>query len=288
MQASTGKRAQLRLLEILSYNIQPMNEIKMRPLHVLWLFLILILFASAWQINRQRTVPLERAFNPMWWSRHLQGTDLYDPETAVLYHGSPKYQEVALTIDDGPNPKYAPQILAVLRQYRVPATFFLVGTRVSQNETLTEALAQGGDEIGNHTYDHKRLDALKPHEIANEIRLDDAHIFKATGRHTDLVRPPGVQYNDKVLHIDKTLGYVTVSWSVAAKDYLKQTPDFIATHVLDRVDNGSIILLHQDTPYTAEALPVIISKLEKRHYRFVTITQMLEHMGVHMPLNPSQ
>ncbi|HEX5324674.1 MAG TPA: hypothetical protein VFW40_12875, partial [Capsulimonadaceae bacterium] len=74
--------------------------------------------------------------------------------------------------------------------------------------------------------------------------------------------------------------YVTVSWTDAAKDYLNQQPDWIAERVLDRAENGSIILLHQDTPDTAQALPAIITKLKAQGYQFVTINTMLAHLGV--------
>jgi peptidoglycan/xylan/chitin deacetylase (PgdA/CDA1 family) len=151
-----------------------------------------------------------------------------------------------------------------------------------------QALLQEGDPgvkevaLTNHTYNHQDLPALKPHEIANELRLCDQDIWAATGRHTTLMRPPGVQYNDKVLDVAKSLGYVTVSWTVGAKDYeTGTTADFIQERVLHRTAPGSIILLHQDTPATIAALPAIIDGLRAQGYTFVTISQMLERLGVH-------
>ena len=135
--------------------------------------------------------------------------------------------EVALTINNGPDPKYLPGIVQILKQNDVPATFFVVENSVKQHPELIKLLNDNSFEIGNHTYDHQRLDALKPHEIANELRLCDSHIFKLTGRHPTLMRPPGVQYNDKVLNVAKSLGYVTVSWTVGAKDYEKVSSKFI-------------------------------------------------------------
>jgi peptidoglycan/xylan/chitin deacetylase (PgdA/CDA1 family) len=175
---------------------------------------------------------------------------------------------------------YGPPTIAVLHKYNVPATFFVVGVRVKQNPELVREMVADGDEIGNHTFDHTRLAPLPPHEIAHELEDDDINIFRAAGVHTTVMRPPGVQYNTKVLRVCKALGYVTVSWNVAAKDYLPVSPDFITDHVLAKIDNGSIILLHQDTPFTVKALPRIITVLRARGYRFVTIDTLLAHLGV--------
>ena len=242
------------------------------------LILFFVLCGAAWQWNRTRAVPLERALNPAYWVRRLRGTDCFDPKTSLLEHGSHSRREVAITVDDGPDPVLGPQIAALLVARHVPATFFLVGTRVKQFPEVARLLARDGFELGNHTYDHQRLPALKPHEIASELRLCDRNIYAVTGRHTALMRPPGVQYDDKTLGVAKALGYVTVSWTVGAKDYDPQPPNWIARRVLERTEPGSIILLHQDNPSTPAALPLIIDGLRARGYSFVTVTQMLAHV----------
>ncbi len=235
---------------------------------------------AGWQANLSRKVPLERALNPVFWVQHMRGEDRYDPQTALLEHGNPNYREVALTIDDGPDPKLGPPIAAYLKANNVPAAFFLVGIRVKQYPQVARLLARDGFELGNHTYDHQRLPELKPHEIANEIRLCDRDVAQATGRHLYLLRPPGVQYDDKTLRTAKALGYVTVSWTVGAKDYDTQAPQWIADRVLRRTEPGSIILLHQDNPSTLAALPRIVDGLRAQGYTFVTVSQMLAHLGV--------
>ena len=240
----------------------------------------------AWQWDRYRAVPIERALNPGYWIRHWQGRDRYDPDTALLEHGDPGRSEVALTVDDGPDPLYGPAIASYLKQQGVAATFFVVGKRVKQYPEVLRAIASDGFEIGNHTYDHQRLDQLKPHEIANEIRFCSRDIEEVTGKRPTLLRPPGVQYNDTVLHTAKALGFVTVSWTCGAKDYDPQPPQFIAQRVVDRSEAGSIIILHQDTPNTLKALPFIISGLRQRGFTFVTISRMLDHLHAKLPPAP--
>ena len=243
---------------------------------------------AVWALNPHRKTPLRKVFSPIEWVRHWKGIDRYDPGQALLQEGDPKFREVALTFDDGPDPRYGPAVAAILKQKNVPATFFLVGLRVQQYPNVAKLLADDGFELANHTYNHQSLPALKPHEIANELRLCDADIARATGQHTTLMRPPGVQYNDKVLGVAKALGYVTVSWTVGAKDYDKDTSaDFIQERVLDRAAPGAIILLHQDTPATVAALPAIIDGLRAQGYQFVTISQMLDRLHARWPAAPT-
>jgi peptidoglycan-N-acetylglucosamine deacetylase len=258
----------------------PHSATKARYFRVTFAVLLLLAIYGAWHFHKHHTMPIQDAVNPFWWVRHFEGRDLYDPATGMLFHGNPKLQEVAITIDDGPNPVFGPQILSILKQYQVPATFFVVGVRVRNSPELVQEMVADGDEVGNHTYDHQRLDGLSPHEIQKELLFDEINIYRAAKINTTVMRPPGMQYDPKVLAVTKKLGYVTVSWTVAAKDYLNQSPQFIADTVLDRTENGSIILLHQDTPDTVKALPDIITGLRSRGYRFVTITTMLQHLNM--------
>lgn len=250
-------------------------------------FSVLAIALTGWALNPHRKTPLRKVFNPVEWVRHWQGRDKYDTENALLQEGDDSVPEVALTFDDGPDPLYGPQVAAILKAKHVPATFFLVGMRVKQYPQVARLLAADGFELANHTYNHQSLPALKPHEIANELRLCDQDIFAATGQHTHLMRPPGVQYNDKMLGVTRALGYVVVSWTVGAKDYDKETSaDFIKERVLDRTAPGAIILLHQDTPATVAALPAIIDGLRAQGYRFVTVSQMLTRLHAKLPAPP--
>ncbi|MGO8672984.1 MAG: polysaccharide deacetylase family protein [Capsulimonadaceae bacterium] len=244
---------------------------------------ILLLAGGVYYIQRYHTVPIERELNPVDWVKHWRGEDRYDASRALLEHGDPNVHAVAITIDDGPDPRYGPAIAAYLHSQDVPATFFMVGIRVNQYPEVVRTIAKDGFEIGNHTYDHQRLPALKPHEIANELILCSKHIKAVTGRATTLMRPPGVQYDDKVLRVARSLGYVTISWTCGAQDYDNQPASFIAQRVLDRTENGSIILLHQDHESTVGALPIIVAGLKARGYKFVTISQMLHQLNARLP-----
>ena len=249
--------------------------------------IVLAAGAAVWVFNPRRDVPLTEAMTSAYWLRHMRGGDQYDAQDALLERGDPNVPEVALTFDDGPDPHYGPLIARLLKQKGVTATFFVIGFRVRQHPEVLRELVADGFEIGNHTYDHKRLPDLKPHEIANELRLCDRDIATVTGLHPHLMRPPGVQFDDKVLEIDKALGYVTVSWTVGARDYGEEPPQsFIEERVLSRTRNGSIILLHQTSPQTLAALPAIIDGLQRRGFRFVTVSAMLSRLQARLPTPP--
>ena len=257
--------------------------------HRLWLLPVggAVLAAALWAFNPHRDVPISEAMTPEYWIRHMRGGDLYDAQDALLQRGDPNVPEVALTFDDGPDPRYGPPIARLLKQKGITATFFVIGFRVKQHPEVLRELVADGFEIGNHTYDHKRLPELKPHEIANELRLCDQDIAAVTGQHPAIMRPPGVQYDDKVLKIDKALGYVTVSWTIGARDYgAEPPPSFIEKRVLDRARNGSIILLHQTSPETLAALPVIVDGLQRRGFHFVTVRAMLDRLHARLPVAP--
>jgi peptidoglycan/xylan/chitin deacetylase (PgdA/CDA1 family) len=263
--------------------MRPQSGPKGKRLLTAVIAIIIVAVPLALAIQRYHKVPIERALNPVFWIQHLRGEDRYIESQALLEHGDPSRKEVAITIDDGPDPRYGPAIAKYLHDNHVAATFFLVGIRVKQYPAVAKLIAADGFDIGNHTYDHQRLPALKSHEIASELRLCAQHIKDVTGRDVHLMRPPGVQYNDKVLDIAKSQGYVTVSWTCGAQDYDTHPASYIAQRVLDRTEPGSIIILHQDQPSTIEALPIIIDKLRSQGYSFVTISEMLDHLHAKLP-----
>jgi peptidoglycan/xylan/chitin deacetylase (PgdA/CDA1 family) len=242
------------------------------------LLLALLAVALAFWINEHRTLTWKQAINPIYWYHRLRGEDLYDPQTAFLMHGNRALPEVALTFDDGPHIESRARILDILQSNHVHATFFDVGRRMDENPALVRRTLAEGNEIGNHSYWHNRLDSLSPRDRHREINDTDIAFYRITGRHLTLLRPPGMRYNPTVLADIHALGYTVVGYTTASRDFdPTETADFIVNRTLNRVENGSIILLH-DYPETAVALPRIIAGLRARGYRFVTISEMLAHL----------
>lgn len=203
--------------------------------------------------------------------------DTFQLNGDLLVHGNPSLKEVALTFDDGPYGETTEQILATLRDEGVQATFFVVGRHVEERPALVRRIMAEGHEVGNHTYSHPRLTDITTSEAREELVLCEQAVFKATGAHMNLMRPPGMKFNDDLLKLNMDLGYTTIHWNAVAGDYVPVEPAMVTKRILWQVQPGSVILLH-DTPDTAAALPGLIARLKADGYRFVTVTQMLSRL----------
>ncbi len=239
--------------------------------------LVLIGYWAVWY-NNHRTIGWGQTFNPIYWYRRYRGEDLYIPSQALLLHGNRALHEVTLTFDDGPHRESLPSILATLQRFHVHGTFFDVGENMTASPDLVKLTLKDGNEIGDHSSTHLRLPKLSPLERHHEINDADITFCRITGKHMHLFRPPGMEYNDRVLQSLMNHGYITVSYTDASRDYAPGiTTSFVVDRTLDRVENGSIILLH-DYPDTARALPAIIEGLQKRGYKIVTVSHMIRDL----------
>ena len=199
-----------------------------------------------------------------------------------LYSGNPHLSEIALTFDDGPNPPYTSQILAILQQYGVPATFFVIGSQAAAHPDLVQQESRQGNSVGNHTWTHPLdLTTLPPKEVRAQLQSASDEIEADTGLSPTLFRPPGGNFNGEVQSLAASLGLSTILWNVDPRDWSRPGTDKIIQNILDTTHNGSIILLHDgggDRSETAAALPTIITTLEQRGFQFVTIPRMMQNL----------
>jgi peptidoglycan/xylan/chitin deacetylase (PgdA/CDA1 family) len=212
----------------------------------------------------------------VWRLRHVE-PKTYGLRDDILIRGNTELREVALTFDDGPRPEIVRGMLDTLGKYGARSTFFVVGSQVERSPEIVRRMLNEGHEVGNHSFSHPTLEGLGEREIRRELVACDKAVFKATGAHTNLFRPPGMRYDDTVVDAAQALGYVTVHWNVAAKDFTPIDSDLVESRILDKVKPGSVVLLHAH-PSTAKALPRILETLKERGYRFVTVSQMLSRL----------
>lgn len=201
----------------------------------------------------------------------------------VVYQLNTPEKAVALTFDDGPNGKYTEQVLAILDQENIKATFFLIGKNVEAYPNLARLLIAKGHIIGNHTYDHPwRLPFERRKYIWKEILSAEDAIFKATGQHPKLFRPPHGLRTNWMLKEIRHDGYIVVTWDDMTDDYVYQVaPKKIIKNILNHVRPGSIIVLHDGLNLdhltsrgnTIQALPIIIKQLKNAGYKFVTLNE---------------
>ncbi|MGW3632289.1 polysaccharide deacetylase family protein [Streptomyces sp. NPDC005122] len=182
---------------------------------------------------------------------------------------------IALTFDAGPS-EHSAELLDILKEKKVPATFFLLGKRhIEKYPELVKRMAAEGHEVASHTWDHKILTQIEPDEIRAELRRPNDAIERLTGRRPTLMRPPQGRTDDTVQKICREMGLSEVLWSVTAKDYKTYDPKVIRERVLKQSTRDGIILLHDLYPGTVPAVPGIIDALKERGYVFVTVPQLL-------------
>jgi peptidoglycan-N-acetylglucosamine deacetylase len=186
---------------------------------------------------------------------------------------------IALTFDDGPWKDTSVQMLDILKQNNIKATFFWVGTSLQENPEIGKRIVDAGHAIGNHTWHHwyKQMDAAT---AKSEIdRIADL-IYKTTGVKTTLFRPPGGYLNNGLATYAKSQNYAVVMWSQTSADTDPRAKyQVFVKNVLRDAKPGGIVLMHDgggDRRRTVEALPQIISGLKAKGYRFVTIPELLE------------
>jgi peptidoglycan/xylan/chitin deacetylase (PgdA/CDA1 family)/Flp pilus assembly protein TadD len=182
---------------------------------------------------------------------------------------------VALTFDDGPHPVFTPKLLDMLRERRIKATFFPVGSQVLAYPHLTRQMAADGHEIGNHTFTHPNLTFLTPTAIQQEILRTKLALRKVAGRQSLLFRPPGGRYGEKEKKAVAALGYRTVLWTSNIAAGKAAGAEAIAVRMARELNAGGIALMHNGRDETLQVLPLLIDRLKRRHVRFVTISQLL-------------
>ena len=189
--------------------------------------------------------------------------------------GAPGLREIALTFDDGPHPGETPQLLEILAELKVPATFFVVGKMAEQYPDLIKAEVEGGHEMANHTYNHVNLNKLTPVEAATEIKACGNVVEDITGVRPRLFRPPGGDYCDRVVNVAACLGYTTVLWTANSGDYDGASPEALWMKVRTRTGPGGVVLFHDGMPNTLQILPQVVEYYRGLGYQFVTVSKLM-------------
>jgi peptidoglycan-N-acetylglucosamine deacetylase len=234
----------------------------------------------------------EQGHNIFWQSEKLAAESGYitvslNKDAIWRVKLAPQEKLVALTFDDGPSPLYTPQVLRILKERAIPATFFLVGRKVQQDPDLVREEVSLGHVIGNHTWDHHDVAIGNKQKIAQEIQRCEDELIQVVGSPSryqplNLFRPPHGYWDEETYDVAKSEGYHMILWTVTLEHAAAKTPQAMAQRVLDKVRPGMIILAHDGEPAylgteerTMEALPLLLDGLKKQGYRFVTVPELL-------------
>ena len=201
-------------------------------------------------------------------------------------------KKVAITFDCAWVASDIPEILQILADNDVKASFFMVGDWIRKNPEAAKAIAEAGHDVGNHSNTHPHVAKMEKDDIKKDIRLAHNTIKEVTGIDSILYRPPYGEYNNTVIEAANECGYYTIQWNVDSLDWKEYGRQELIDKVLKHknLTPGSIILLHNDTKYTRHALDELLKGLKQKGYTIVPVSQLilkdnyqLDHTGRQYP-----
>jgi polysaccharide deacetylase family sporulation protein PdaB len=197
----------------------------------------------------------------------------------MIFMGDSSKKQIALTFDDGPEETYTPQILEILRDKGVKATFFVVGKMAEEYPEQLKQIYKEGHVIGNHTWDHPYITELTDEQLIENVHKTSEEIEKVTGFKPNLFRPPFGEMEERQAALLHQHGYRTIMWTADTKDWSGVSAERIVSTVKQEASPGVIVLQHnyhvEGEFGTVEALPEIIDELQAEGYEFVTVPELL-------------
>lgn len=179
---------------------------------------------------------------------------------------------IALTFDDGPS-NYTKKILKTLKKYDAVGTFFILGNKVNNYRNTLIEMNNSGNEIGNHSYNHKWLSRLSINQIDYQIETTQNLIYSVINKYPKYIRPTYGSINNK---LRKNLNLEIVLWNIDTKDWKYKSYNKIANNAISKAKDGAIILMHDTYERTYKAVNVIVPTLINQGYQFVTISELEE------------
>lgn len=185
-------------------------------------------------------------------------------------------KKVAVSFDAAWGNDDTETLIKILKEYDVPATFFVVGAWVDKYPESVKALSDAGHQIQNHSNTHPYMTDLSKSQMINEIESCNTKIQSITGVCPTLFRPPYGDYDNPTVETVESMGMHAIQWDVDSLDWKDNaTPESISKRVISKVKNGSIVLFHNDADHTPEALPNILKTLKEQGYEFVFISDLI-------------
>lgn len=183
---------------------------------------------------------------------------------------------IALTFDDGPS-KYTKEIVSLLEEYDSNATFFILGNKVKNYSETLNFVLEKGNELGNHSYNHKQLTRLSKEELKKQIEDTNQVVKDTLGYQITLLRPTYGAINNR---IKKNIDMDLVLWNVDTMDWKLKNSKAIAKKALHDIKDGKIVLMHDIYKTTLEALKLILPELKKQGYQIVTVSELKEIQAI--------
>lgn len=213
------------------------------------------------------------------------GDEAQLPANAVMSNGRLLYLDrpmIALTYDDGPNPKVGNRIMDQMAKHNGRATFFMVGNRVPSYASELQRMVAEGHEPANHSYSHKYLNKYDAQTIRAEVENCNTAIQNACGVRPKVMRLPGGNKNSTVL---ANVNMPIILWNIDTRDWDHKNAQKTINEVMSKVKDGDIILMHELYNATADASDYLIPTLTAKGYQLVTISELAQYKGVTLQPN---
>lgn len=189
--------------------------------------------------------------------------------------GPDSSKAVALTFDDGPG-EYTAEILDILKKYNAKATFFCIGQKIPEKKQLLRRIYQEGHIIGNHSYSHHFwFDFFSVKKMLKELQQTEALIYEECGVKTRFFRPPYGVTNPNIRKTLQKMNYTSICWSLRSGDTTASCHLKVLKRLKKKIDNGDIVLLHDNTKTAASLLPDFLEYLLQNDYNIVSLDTLI-------------
>ncbi len=192
-----------------------------------------------------------------------------------IYRVQTQEKKVAISFDCAWGVDYTDKLLDVMEKEKVKCTFFTVEFWAKAHPDYLKKISEKGHEIGTHSATHPYMSKLDKNAIVKELTTSSSAIESVTGKKVELFRPPYGDYSDRLIETAQELNLYTIQWDVDSLDWKNLSANEIKNRVVTKVQNGSIVLFHNQGLHTAEALPEIIKALKEKGFTFVPIGELI-------------
>lgn len=199
----------------------------------------------------------------------------YAPRKVPIYSVDTSEKQVAISFDAAWGADKTEEILEILDEFNVNATFFLVGFWVDDYTDMVKKIDEAGCEIGTHSNTHPDMVKLDIESVSEELSTSVSKIEAVTGKKVTLFRAPFGSYNNQLLEVAEGMGLKTIQWDVDTLDWKGLSASEINSRVLSKVQNGSIILMHNNSDHVLDGLRLILTTLKNKGYQIGSIGELV-------------
>lgn len=192
-----------------------------------------------------------------------------------VYRVDTQEKQVAISFDAAWGADKTQEIIDVLAEYNCTATFFLVGFWVDKYPLMVTAIDQAGLEIGTHSNTHPDMVKLSKESVTSELTTSMQKITDITGKEVKVFRPPYGSYNNTLLNTCTELGLTAIQWDVDSLDWKGLDAGAVTQRVMDKAQNGSIILMHNNADHVVESTRLTLDWLTKKGYKVTSVGELI-------------